>query len=661
MKTIALVGNPNSGKTTLFNRLTGSNQVVGNWPGVTVERKEGYFRLDGKEYCLVDLPGVYSLSPYSAEESVACDFLTGQPPDLIINLVDVTVLERSLYLTLQLRELEIPMIVLLNMADAFEKMGGKISPDLLSRQLGVPVLLIAARQGAGVDQLYRLLSSGFPSPPRGLLYHAPTREACRRIVQVLKIWGHDVSPFLCCRVLEGTHLPANPTCREEIGKIIGEYCRQMGQEDSRLALTQARYQTIEAIGKGAVVTPLPEAELTYSDQLDRLITGKWTGFPIFAAILFSLFAFTFSGFGEQMRSGLGWVTNVFLGNAFKALLWKTHAPGWCWGFLLDGVLGGVGAVFAFLPQILLLFFFLALLEDSGYMARAAFLMDWPMSAFGLSGRAFIPMMTGFGCTTPAVLACRTMENQWEQRLTILLLPFISCGAKLPIYLLIAGTFFAPYSRVIVTLCYLLGILLAIVTGLVLRRVFVPVNQSAFLMELPPYRLPSPINVLGRMWSKCVEFCTRAGTVILAMSVLVWLLQHLTFQLHWTEGEASIFEHLGRGLAPLLSPLGFGTWQAAVALLTGLAAKETVVSTMAVLYGAGSMEALQEILRGIFTPAAGLSFLVFSLLYPPCIASQVTMSRELRSRKWMIFSILLQLAMAYGAAWLTYHIGGLILG
>ena len=659
----ALAGNQNCGKTTLFNALTGANQHVGNFPGVTVEKKEGTIKRQ-KDAVLVDLPGIYSLSPYSMEEVVARDFLLEESPDLILNLVDATSLERSLYLTLQLMELELPMVVALNMMDELEQMGDELNLPQLTRQLGLPVVPISAKRGEGMEQLLEQIQAPLLAHRGRLPYDPVTCWAYDQMGQAVSGAGRTVGPFICGKLLEGDRemeqkLALTGQERQLTNQVAEEYTRRRGGQDSQVLLADARYSWIEQLMRTAVRRAHPAGALTLSDQIDRLVTGKYTAIPIFLLVLYTMFAFTFSGVGEWMKERLGWFTDVFLGNALEMLLFKTNAPGWCASLLREGVLGGVGSVLSFLPQILLLFLFLSLLEDSGYMARAAFLMDRVMARFGLNGKAFIPMLMGFGCTTPAVMAARTMENERERRLTILLIPFMSCGAKLPIYALFAGAFFPRGQGAVVFGCYLFGLLLAMGSGLLLKNTLFRGGDAPFLMELPPYRLPVPLGVLRRMWEKCKGFLWKAGTVILSMSVVVWLLQSLTPQLHWAVDGGSIFEALGRAIAPLLAPLGFGSWQAAVSLLTGLAAKETVVSTMMVLYEAGSTAELQQLLTGLFSPGAALSFLTFSLLYTPCMAALASMRRELGSWGWTLFSAAYQLCVAYTMAWLVYRLGSLL--
>ncbi|MCI9406482.1 MAG: ferrous iron transport protein B [Oscillospiraceae bacterium] len=582
---IGLVGNPNCGKSTLFNRLTGARQVTGNWPGVTVERKEGQVR--GKPWTLVDLPGTYSLESYSPEEGVTRDFLQKTPPNLILNIVDATALERNLYLTLQLLEKEIPVIVALNLCDQLRQSGGGADCEALSQRLGVPVIPISARSGENVDRLLR--------------------------------------------ELEGEHRRPHPP---KAGKT---------QQD--------RYAVIQRILDGAYHTGGLREDRT--QKLDDLLTGKYLAIPIFLLVMLLMFSLIFGYPGAKMKElaeqGVQAVS-VWLG----ALLEGAGASWWAKELVVDGIWAGVGGMLCFLPQMALLFLFLSLLEDSGYMARSAFVMDRLLRKAGLSGKAFIPLLMGFGCTTPAVMATRTLERERERKLTVLLIPFFSCGAKLPVYILFAAAFFPKNQGALIFGLYLFGVL----AGLVWIRLAggaYKEEDPPFLMELPPYRLPTLSGTLRHLWDKCRGFVAKAGTVIVLLSALIWLMQHLTFSLAWTnQTSISMFGTIGGWLAPLFAPLGFGNWQAAVSLLAGIVAKEAVVSSMASLYAYQNAAGLGAALQGAFTQASALSFLVFVLLYMPCVAAFATIRRELGGWKPAALAMAGQTAFAWAAAFAVYR-------
>ena len=583
---IGLVGNPNCGKTTLFNRLTGARQVTGNWPGVTVERKEG--QVKGKPWTLVDLPGAYSLEAYSPEEGVTRDFLHNTPPDLILNIVDATALERNLYLTLQLLERKIPVVVALNLYDQLQKSGGKVDCRALSQRLGVPVIPLSARSGENIDGLIKALEE------------------------------------------------------ENAVPIPLEFGRTQ----------QERYKMIQKLLEGVYAFGSMKEDRT--EKLDDLLTGKYLAIPIFLLVMLLMFTLIFGYPGTKMKElaeqGVQ-IVSVWLGG----LLDQAGASWWAKEMLLDGIWAGVGGMLSFLPQMALLFLFLSLLEDSGYMARSAFVMDRLLRKTGLSGKAFIPLLMGFGCTTPAVMAARTLERGGERKLTVLLIPFFSCGAKLPVYILFSAAFFPKSQGLLIFGLYIFGILV----GLLWIRLVgdrCKEGDPPFLMEMPPYRLPTLSGTLRHLWDKCRGFVGKAGTVIVLLSALIWLLQHLTFSLDWTnQTSISIFGMIGDWLAPLFVPLGFGNWQAAVSLLAGIVAKEAVVSSMASLYAYGNAAGLSAALQGAFTQASALSFLVFVLLYMPCMAAFATIRRELESWKEALLAMAGQTVLAWISAFVVYRI------
>ncbi len=711
---IALAGNPNSGKTTLFNALTGSNQYVGNWPGVTVERKEALFQMGEDEVTLTDLPGVYSLSPYSIEENITRHFIAQHRPDVVLNIVDATNLERNLFLTLQLMELERPLVIALNLMDEIERHGGKIDCDRLSQLLGAPVVPISAKKRTGFDELFTALhrQAHHPVAPSALRrYDAATRMAVASIVAALggaeahsafdepehfahrdarhrdddhtdraphaHIGGYedegdlDYAPpteWVALKLLEGdetilssAHLTGDQ--REKIRAAVDAYLAQGRKAhpgiDGLTLVADARYAAIEQMLRASGFKPAGEAEDDVSDRIDRVLTHKVFAFPIFLAIMGLMFAVTFGPVGQALSGWMEYVINDLMGAGVERMLSAAAAPDWVRSLILQGVIAGVGGVVVFLPQILMIFLFLSILEDSGYMSRAAFITDRLLRRFGLSGRSFIPMLMGFGCTTTAVIGARAVENQRDRRMTILLTPFMSCGAKLPVYGLFAAAFFARGQALVVFSLYLLGMAVMVLVGLILRKTAFREGDTPFLMELPPYRWPSAKNVARRLWERAKDFLTRAGTVIFAMSVLIWFLQSFSPGFRFvSDSEQSIFGALGRFIAPVLAPLGFGDWRKGVALLSGLVAKEAVVSTLQVLYAAPDTGHLVGMLQQQFTPLSAYSFLVFTLLYPPCVAAMAAIRRELGSAKYTLLSIGIQMGTAYVASLAVYQIGRL---
>ena len=672
---MALVGNPNCGKTTLFNALTGSNQYVGNWPGVTVEKKEGRAEVDGHPVTIVDLPGIYSLSPYSMEEIVARDFIVDEHPDCIIDIVDATNIERNLYLTVQLMELERPMVLALNFMDEVEKQGDRIDVEALSRQLGIPVVPVTARTGVNIQELLRTaheqIHAGVTVEPDDLydsythLIHHRVGEAIHDLAYAAGIPAHWAS----IKLLEGDRLVEralglDEAKKAEVDAIAKEYEDAYDLGDRETLIADSRYRFIQQVVEQTVVKGRREGELTLSDKIDGIVTNKVLAIPVFLLTMLCMFAVTF-GPGQMLSDGVEVLIGDWLAGWVQAALTAAAVPAWVESLIVDGIIGGVGGVLVFLPQIALLFLFLSFLEDSGYMARAAFIMDRLLRRFGLSGKAFIPMLMGFGCTVPAVMGARTMENEKDRRMTIMLVPFMSCSARLPVYGLITAAFFARYAGLVVFFLYVLGLLCAIVSGIILKKLTFHGEPAPFLLELPPYRLPTGKNIALHVWEKVRGFLVRAGTLILAMSVVLWFLQSFTPSLTLADDASdSLLGLIGSFIAPVFAPLGFGTWQAAVALLTGLVAKEMVVSSMSLFYGfslTASGAVVAGALSGTFaTPAAALAFLVFVLLYVPCVASVATIYREMNSLKWTLASIGWQLCWAWCMSFVVYRAALLLL-
>ena len=675
---IALAGNPNCGKTTLFNALTGSNQYVGNWPGVTVEKKEGLAQVDGRDVTIVDLPGIYSLSPYSMEEIVARNFVVNEHPDAIINIVDATNIERNLYLTVQLLELERPMVIALNFMDEVEKRGDKLDLNRISRALGVPVVPITARTGKNIQELlsiaHKQIHAGYTIEPDDL-YDDFTHQIHHEVDALIHDRAYAAgipAHWASIKLIEGDKLVEqalglDEETRWKVDSIAKRYEEAYSLGDRETLIADARYRFIQKVVQIGVQRGQPHDALTLSDKIDSIVTNKWLAVPVFLLMMLGMFALTFGPLGTWLSDGVDQLINGYLANWVRAGLAAAEVAPWVESLLVDGVISGVGGVLTFLPQIALLFLCLSLLEDSGYMSRAAFIMDRLLRRFGLSGKAFIPMLMGFGCTVPAIMGARTMENEKDRRMTIMLVPFMSCSARLPVYGLISAAFFPRYAGLVVFSLYILGLLCGIVSGVILKKTMFKGEPAAFVLELPPYRLPTLRNCALHVWEKVRGFLVKAGTLILAMSVVLWFLQSFGVSggLHMVDDAAnSILGAIGTWIAPLLAPLGFGTWQAAVALLTGLVAKEAVVSSLALLYGFSTLDAASTIagaLGGTFTsPVAAYAFLVFILLYIPCVAAMATMFREMNSVKWTLRSMAWQLCSAWLVSFLVFQIGSALL-
>ena len=670
---VALAGNPNCGKTTLFNALTGSNQYVGNWPGVTVEKKEGTARLGDREITVVDLPGIYSLSPYSMEEIVARDFIIGEGPDAVIDIVDATNLERNLYLTVQLLELERPLVLALNFMDEVKARGDQIDVERLSKELGVPVVPITAKTGEGLDELlqvaHRQMHLGVTYEPDDL-YDDFTHDIHHRMVELINDYAYAANlpaHWASIKLLEGDgivakalNLPAD--VQNKLDAIIAEYEASSALGDRETLVADSRYRYIERVVHASVVKGKVSEGPTLTEKIDKIVTGKYTALPLFLCAMLVMFVITFGPFGSWLQDGVSALIDLFSG-WLEGALTAAGAPAVVISLVCDGIISGVGGVLSFLPQIALLFFFLSFLEDSGYMSRAAFIMDRLLRRFGLSGKAFIPMLMGFGCSVPAIMGARTMENEKDRRMTILLIPFMSCSAKLPVYSLLSAAFFGPWAGLVVFGLYVIGMVVGILSGILFKHTLFAGEPAPFVLELPPYRFPSMENIATHVWQKVKGFLVKAGTLILAMSIVLWLLQSFDFSLHMVDDAAnSMLGTLGALIAPVFAPLGFGFWQAAVALLTGFIAKEMVVSSLSMFYGFSLTAAGTAVAAAMtgFTPLSAFSMLVFILLYVPCVAATSTMAKELGSAKWTVFSVCWQIGVAYVVS-LLVHTVGLALG
>lgn len=662
--TFALAGNQNSGKTTLFNQLTGSNQHVGNWPGVTVERREGAVRRHG-DMEVVDLPGIYSLSPYTLEEVVSRDFLTSGEADGIINIVDASNIERNLYLTLQLRELRKPMVIALNMMDEARAAGDEFDIAGLRRELGVPVVPISARNGEGIDALVEEARKAVRDkkiPPVTDICEGHLHEALHAISHLIQGKAESLglpARFCATKLVEGDGPMAEKLGlnREELHVIeeIAELMEHNLDIERDAALADARYTYISRLVEGHIRKGPKRGSNSRSNKIDRVLTHKIWAIPCFAAFMLIIFWFTFGPVGSFLSDGFAWLLGLGV-DAVDGLLESTGAAPWLRGLFVDGVLTGITSMLGFLPVIVILFFFLSVMEDTGYMSRAAFVMDRALCKFGLSGRAFFPMIMGFGCSVPAIMATRTMQNPRERRLTILITPFMSCAARIPIYSLFIAAFFKTHGALVMFGIYALGIVIALLCAYFLKDAK-PFRSSKtpFVMELPPYRVPSAKTVARLLLDKAGDFVRRAFTVIFAATVVIWFLQSFDTSFHIVENnDASILAWLGNLIKPVFAPLGFGTWQASTALLTGLTAKEAVVSTMAVLYNT-SEDLLPELLRGLFTPAAACGFMVFTLLYMPCAAAFATMKRELGKWRYALAAAGFQTGVAWIMGFLTFQV------
>lgn len=660
----ALAGNQNSGKTTLFNQLTGSNQHVGNFPGVTVEKKEGFIRKN-KDAVVVDLPGIYSLSPYTSEEIVTRDFLIKEKPDAIINIVDATNIERNLYLSLQLMELNIPMIIALNMMDSILSSGSYINVDVLTEELGVLVMPISASKNQGIDLLIKKateIAKEKIRPKKMDFCGGHVHRAIHAVAHLIEDHAQNIGMsmrFAATRLVEGDSqieeaLKLSENEKDILDHIVTEMEQELGT-DREAALADMRYEFIENACKKAVFKNTESKEHLRSIKIDNILTHKYFALPIFLLIISLIFWLTFGVIGAGLSNLLAIGIDKVTLAADSALTSFGISPT-IHSLIIDGVFAGVGSVMSFLPLIVVLFFFLSLLEDSGYMARVAFVMDKLLRKIGLSGRSFVPMLIGFGCSVPAILASRTLPSERDRKMTIMLTPFMSCSAKLPIYAVFAAAFFAKYQALVMVSLYILGMIIAILSGLLLKNTVFKGNSVPFIMELPAYRLPSAKTIGLHVWEKAKDFIVRAFTVIFIASLVIWLLQSFDYKFNMvSDSSQSMLAAIGTFIAPIFKPLGFGTWQSSTALLTGLSAKEAVISTFRVLLGSNMA------LTDLFTPLAAYSFLCFTLLYMPCIAALAVTKREMGSIKSALLTVGYQTGVAWIVAFLVYNVGRLIIG
>jgi ferrous iron transport protein B len=713
--TVAVAGNPNSGKSTLINAVAGTRLHVGNWPGVTVEKKEANFEYGGKRIRLVDLPGTYSLSPYTQEEIIARDYLVREKPDVIINVVDATNLERNLYLTVQLMELDIPVVMALNIFDEAEKKGYRIDTKAMEDILGIAIVRTVATRKVGLSDLLRsaisLAEESTSCVPKYLNYGADIEAAARQIEEHLRKDHASIAAayplrWLALKMMEGDRHVMEETGLDE-GGLLGEtlgHLRSAHEEDIESLLADARYA--QASGLSREVMEKPEIrKMEMTEKIDRVVLNRFLGIPIFLAAMWLVFKFTF----DVSTPFADWIDAMTSG-PFKrwavAILGSIHAPVWTASLVTDGIIAGVGFVLVFVPVIFAMMFFITFLEGSGYMARAAFVMDRVMHAIGLHGKSFIPMLLGFGCNVPAVYATRVLENPRDKALTSLLIPLMSCGARLPVYVVFIGVFFAAHAGTVLWSLYVLGIALAVLMGIIFKRTLFKGESPMFIMELPPYRMPSFRSLMIHTWEKGKHFLIKAGTYILAVSILVWFLLNLPWGVQ--NKKDSYLGRTGQVLAPVLEPLGFGSWEAASSLVSGLIAKEIVVGTMGEIYvhkaggdkeeqpaltadlkevgtsflaaaresvsnifstvGISSLSTkkdeesagLKPVLQKTFTPLSAYAFIVFVLLYMPCMIVGIAMRQEFGTWKWYGIAFAYQLALAWSVAFLIYQ-GGRLLG
>ena len=671
---IALAGNPNCGKTTLFNALTGSNQFVGNWPGVTVEKKEG--KLKGhKDVTIMDLPGIYSLSPYTLEEVVARNYLINERPDAILNIVDGTNIERNLYLSTQIMELGIPVIMAVNMMDIVEKNGDKIHIDKLAKKLGCEVVTISALKGTGIKEAADKAVQIAQKKGAAVPVHEFDKDVEAVIRTVESKLGSDIvneqKRFFAIKLLEKDdkiteQMKSVPDVSAEIKQLEDKF-----DDDTESIITNERYVYISSI-IGDCVTKNKKNAMTTSDKIDRIVTNRWLALPIFAVVMWVVYYVSVTTVGTFVTD---WTNDVLFGEiippAIENLLNAIHCADWLQGLILDGIVAGVGAVLGFVPQMLVLFLFLAFLESCGYMARVAFIMDRIFRKFGLSGKSFIPMLIGSGCGVPGIMASRTIENDRDRKMTIMTTTFVPCGAKLPIIALIAGALFNGASWVAPS-AYFVGIAAIICSGIILKKTKLFAGDPApFVMELPAYHWPTVSNVLRSMWERGWSFIKKAGTILLMSTIVLWFLMNFG----WVDGsfgmlEAeqlndSILASIGSVIAPLFAPLGWGDWKMAVAAVSGLIAKENVVGTFGILFGFGEVaEDGAEIwgqLAGSLSTVAAYSFLVFNLLCAPCFAAMGAIKREMNNTKWFFTAIGYQTLLAYVVSLCIYQIGNLFIG
>lgn len=661
--TFALVGNQNCGKTTLFNVLTGSNQHIGNFPGVTVDRKDGVIK-GYPDTLITDLPGIYSMSPYSSEEIVTREFLLMDKPKGIINILDATNIERNLYLSMQLMELGIPMVIALNMMDEVRVNGGSIRINAIEELLGVPVIPISAAKGEGIEELvsHAIHIAKYQEKPQISDFCSKDSAVHRCIHGIMSLISDHADKagyperFAASKVVEGDslvlkHLELEQNEKEMIEHIIVQMEEECGM-DRASAIADMRFAYIEDVCKNTVVKPRESKERIRSQKIDKLLTGKYTGIPMFIAIMGLVFYLTFNVIGAALSNVLD-VLITFVTNGVDNLLTAMNVNSVLHALIIDGIFNGVGSVLSFLPIIVTLFFFLSILEDSGYMARVAFIMDKLLRKLGLSGRSIVPMLIGFGCSVPGVMASRTLSSERDRRMTVLLTPFMSCSAKVPIYAFFSAAFFPHYAALVMIGMYFIGIIVGIIMAFIFKKTLFKGEPVPFVMELPNYRMPGAKNVVHLLWEKAKDFLQKAFSIIFIATILIWFMQNFDIRLNIVaDSRQSILAVLAGMITPLFKPLGFGDWRLVTAILTGVMAKESVVSTISILFGS-TIEMVS-----VISAAGAMSFLVFCLLYTPCVAAIASVKKELGG-KWAAYVVVIQCVVAWIAALITYIIAGIL--
>lgn len=661
--TFALVGNQNCGKTTLFNVLTGSNQHIGNFPGVTVDRKDGVIK-GYPDTLITDLPGIYSMSPYSSEEIVTREFLLMDKPKGIINILDATNIERNLYLSMQLMELGIPMVIALNMMDEVRVNGGSVRINSIEELLGVPVIPISAAKGEGIEELvsHAIHVAKYQEKPQISDFCSKDSAVHRCIHGIMSLISDHADKagyperFAASKVVEGDslvlkHLELEQNEKEMIEHIIVQMEEECGM-DRASAIADMRFAYIEDVCKNTVVKPRESKERIRSQKIDKLLTGKYTGIPMFIAIMGLVFYLTFNVIGAALSNVLD-ILITFVTNGVDNLLTAMNVNSVLHALIIDGIFNGVGSVLSFLPIIVTLFFFLSILEDSGYMARVAFIMDKLLRKLGLSGRSIVPMLIGFGCSVPGVMASRTLSSERDRRMTVLLTPFMSCSAKVPIYAFFSAAFFPHYAALVMIGMYFIGIIVGIIMAFIFKKTLFKGEPVPFVMELPNYRMPGAKNVVHLLWEKAKDFLQKAFSIIFIATILIWFMQNFDIRLNVVaDSRQSILAVLAGMITPLFKPLGFGDWRLVTAILTGVMAKESVVSTISILFGS-TIEMVS-----VISAAGAMSFLVFCLLYTPCVAAIASVKKELGC-KWAAYVVVIQCVVAWIAALITYIIAGIL--
>lgn len=666
MKTIALAGNPNCGKTSIFNLLTKTRQHVGNWPGVTVEKKEGILSYKGEEFNIVDLPGTYSLGAYSEDEIVARNFIINDRPDLVLNIVDSSNLERNLYLTMQLLEMDIDVVIALNMMDESKNKGIDINIDLLSKELGVKIIPTSAIKNQGIKELIEVITKENTIKKKPITYGEELEKYISIIDDSLSssnIFLKYSSRWFAIKLLENDeYIKSMIKNKNEnyIEETLVSCSKEMEEElgfDGEIAIVDKRYEIIAEIVQKSVVRKDNE-EVTLGDKIDRIVTNKYLGIPIFAVIMFLLYEITFT-IGATLQE-YAEIAITFLGEKVVGIIENIGAPPLFISFIEEGIFGGIGAIVSFLPLIMVMYLLIGILEDSGYMARAAYVMDRLMRKLGLHGKTFVSMIVSIGCNVPGIMSTRTLDNKKDRMIAILINPFISCGARLPIYALFISAFFQKYEAVILFALYILGIIVALICGKIFSNTLFKGESSYFVMELPTYKVPSVRNILLLMWDKAGSFLKKAGVLILPAMIVLWFLGTFPMGVE-PYSEFSYLGKIGSFIAPIFSGAGFGTWQASVSLLTGVLAKETVIATMGLVYSTSTVSGdLISVIQGVFSPLSAISFMVMSLLYTPCLVALGAIKRETNSIKWTLFSAIYTFLVALGLSTLIYQVGKIIM-